>query len=50
MSPIAEGIQQSENKIIFACKRVQKWLCNFQHPQRLATNVILLCQLFEKNE
>ena len=43
MSPIAEGIQQSKNEIIFSCKSVQKWFATFQHPPGLATNLILMC-------
>ena len=40
MSRIAEGIQQSENQIIFACKSGH---ATFQHSPGLATNLILLC-------
>ena len=44
MSPIAEGIQQSENKIIFCMQECTKnGSATFQHPPGLATNLILLC-------
>ena len=47
MSQIAEGIQQSENEIIFECKSGR---ATFQHSPGLATNLILLLAFQKKNK
>ena len=48
MSPIAEGIQQLENEIIFACKSVQKWSFNFSTSTRSGHYLNFIVVAFRK--